>query len=127
MKPIRIQRKRTKGWKMPENTIYVGRNNSELGVGPFSNPFKIGCFYKIGNGGNYGMTWCMCIDEKYANGFTKVIDNAHAVEMFKEYISKYPLSKENIEKIRGKNLACWCTLDKPCHADELLKIANETT
>ena len=25
MKPVRIQRKRTKGWKMPPNTVYVGR------------------------------------------------------------------------------------------------------
>lgn len=25
MKPQRIQRRRTKGWKMPENTVYVGR------------------------------------------------------------------------------------------------------
>ena len=25
MKPKRIQRKRTKGWRMPENTVYVGR------------------------------------------------------------------------------------------------------
>ncbi|MFA5158180.1 MAG: DUF4326 domain-containing protein [Patescibacteria group bacterium] len=25
MKPIRIQRKRTKGWRMPPNTVYVGR------------------------------------------------------------------------------------------------------
>lgn len=25
MKPIRIQRKRTKNWKMPLNTVYVGR------------------------------------------------------------------------------------------------------
>ncbi len=25
MKPKRIQRKRTKGWKMPPNTVYVGR------------------------------------------------------------------------------------------------------
>ena len=24
-KPTRIQRKRTAGWKMPENTVYVGR------------------------------------------------------------------------------------------------------
>lgn len=24
-KPIRIQRKRTKGWRMPPNTVYVGR------------------------------------------------------------------------------------------------------
>lgn len=23
--PVRIQRKRTKGWKMPEGAIYVGR------------------------------------------------------------------------------------------------------
>ena len=26
----------------------------------------------------------------------------------------------------GKNLACWCALDKPCHADVLLELANAT-
>lgn len=26
--------------------------------------------------------------------------------------------------LRGKNLACWCSLDGPCHADVLLEIAN---
>lgn len=26
----------------------------------------------------------------------------------------------------GKNLACWCRPDQPCHADVLLGIANET-
>jgi len=31
---------------------------------------------------------------------------------------------ELIEPLRGKNLACWCRLDQPCHADVLLKIAN---
>lgn len=25
--PIRIQRKRTRGWKMPPNTVYVGRGS----------------------------------------------------------------------------------------------------
>ena len=34
MKPIRIQRKRTKGWKMPPNTVYVGRPTK------WGNPFK---------------------------------------------------------------------------------------
>ena len=24
----------------------------------------------------------------------------------------------------GKDLACWCPLDQPCHADVLLEIAN---
>ena len=27
--------------------------------------------------------------------------------------------------LRGRNLACWCGLDKACHADVLLRIANE--
>jgi hypothetical protein len=26
--------------------------------------------------------------------------------------------------LRGKNLACWCKLDAPCHADVLLRLAN---
>lgn len=28
------------------------------------------------------------------------------------------------EQLRGKNLACWCKADAPCHADVLLEIAN---
>lgn len=31
---------------------------------------------------------------------------------------------EFISDLRGKNLACWCALDKPCHADVLLELAN---
>lgn len=27
-------------------------------------------------------------------------------------------------ELRGRNLACWCPLDRPCHADALLEIAN---
>ena len=26
--------------------------------------------------------------------------------------------------LSGKNLACWCPLDKPCHADVLLEVAR---
>ncbi|MDT7935250.1 MAG: DUF4326 domain-containing protein [Sphingomonadaceae bacterium] len=26
--------------------------------------------------------------------------------------------------LRCKNLACWCPLDQPCHADVLLELAN---
>ena len=32
---------------------------------------------------------------------------------------------ETIQReLRGKDLACWCPLDAPCHADVLLEIAN---
>jgi len=30
-----------------------------------------------------------------------------------------------VAELQGKNLACWCGLDEPCHADVLLEIANE--
>lgn len=29
-----------------------------------------------------------------------------------------------LHRLRWKNLACWCALDVPCHADVLLDIAN---
>ena len=29
------------------------------------------------------------------------------------------------EQLAGKTLACWCKLDQPCHADVLLRWANE--
>lgn len=38
-------------------------------------------------------------------------------------IEKY--SGFDIKILRGKNLACWCPLDKPCHADILLRLANK--
>lgn len=30
----------------------------------------------------------------------------------------------HITSLRGKNLACWCPIGSPCHADVLLEIAN---
>jgi hypothetical protein len=32
---------------------------------------------------------------------------------------------KNINELRGKDLACWCALDQPCHADVLLEFANQ--
>lgn len=30
----------------------------------------------------------------------------------------------DLAPLRGRNLACWCSLDGPCHADVLLALAN---
>ena len=32
-----------------------------------------------------------------------------------------------LDPLRGRNLACWCRLDQPCHADVLLELANRRT
>jgi hypothetical protein len=111
--PIRIQRKRTKGWKMPENTVYVGRGTL------WGNPFRAGVHY----------------------------DHQHAVDLHREYFfscvecratskQQERIYKEGgnfgqffagaalVKHLAGKNLACWCALDQPCHAEVLLELAN---
>ena len=32
---------------------------------------------------------------------------------------------QSLEELRGRDLACWCPLDQPCHADVLLELANQ--
>lgn len=31
---------------------------------------------------------------------------------------------ERLQELRGHDLACWCRLDQPCHAEVLLELAN---
>ncbi|HEY9371501.1 DUF4326 domain-containing protein [Streptomyces sp.] len=33
-------------------------------------------------------------------------------------------NKVFVRELAGRDLACWCPLDQPCHADVLLEIAN---
>jgi Domain of unknown function (DUF4326) len=37
----------------------------------------------------------------------------------------YPSDEEIHAELAGKDLACWCPLDQPCHADVLLELANQ--
>ena len=109
MKPIRIQRKRTKGWKMPPNTVYVGRPTR------WSNPFRIGI----------DGTRNQCI-ELYKR---LLLPSIYGPLQTNNFVTNTAISEgntTNIKLLKGKNLACWCPLDKPCHADILLRLANET-
>jgi hypothetical protein len=120
--PKRIQRKRTRGWKMPPNTVSVTR------PGKWSNPFRIGGYFMIGdpNGrsGLFAMAWCEAITEigQRDPRFTKIETKAQAVEFFKKIAEQR--SAEFWAPLRGKNLACFCGLDEPCHADVELELAN---
>ena len=58
----------------------------------------------------------------YVVGTCMIPDARAAVEAF---AANLPLGKiEGIDELRGKDLACWCPLDQPCHADVLLELAN---
>jgi len=50
-----------------------------------------------------------------------------AVGMFSMHaIDVAPFTRDNIRaELAGKDLACWCPLDQPCHADVLIELANQ--
>jgi len=118
--PKRIQRKRTKGWKMPPNTVYVGRPSK------WGNPFTervwgldlaLKLFRDAANG-----TWCP--STLPSNFEDWQFNDAHYNgSVWRGDLGRHPLELIR-EELRGKDLACWCPLDQPCHADVLLEIAN---
>lgn len=55
------------------------------------------------------------------------IDAARAVRFYRADLVAGRL-RVSVDEVRqalaGRDLACWCPLDQPCHADVLLAIAN---
>ena len=43
-----------------------------------------------------------------------------AMRRFRKHAARFDLAP-----LHGKDLACWCRLDQPCHADVLLELANK--
>jgi hypothetical protein len=107
--PSRIQVKPIKGWRMPDNTIYVGSPSK------WKNPYKVGDTFPLLN---------VLTNEPYE----REINASHAKTLFKMKVESFgkAAEKEIISELKGKNLACRCKIDAPCHADVLLEIANKT-
>lgn len=125
--PKRIQLSRKKGWRLPQNTVVVDRRTG------FGNPSA--CTHPH----NCSSQQCQCCPEsEYC-----------CIKVFREYVlsgvedrparnatfnilldaeAGYPYRNDLVRRLpelRGKDLACWCPLDKPCHADVLLELANQ--
>ncbi|MEV0646050.1 DUF4326 domain-containing protein [Phytomonospora sp. NPDC050363] len=101
----RIQRKRTKGWRMPTDAKYVGRPAG------WGNPFVPGGLFRFAENGELVMG---------------VMGSSRdsAVAMFRRYLAaRVDLHEQIRSDLGGRDLACWCPLDQPCHADVLLEIA----
>lgn len=102
--PSRVQLSRRKGWRMPPNTVKVDRSTM------WGNPWRVG---------EHGVGTA-----------------AEAVRLFRVRLPGGMLSAQphpesrmgkianGLDQLRGKNLACWCKLGDPCHADVLLELAN---
>lgn len=100
--PKRIQRRRTKGWRMPRGAVYVGRPTK------WGNPARLS---------DYPPSVPLPERRRRAVADFRVILRIHV-------FSNYPTPRKIRRELRGKDLVCWCPLDQPCHADVLMEIAN---
>lgn len=121
MMPNRIQRKRTKGWRMPPNTVYVGRPTK------WGNPFWY--LQKFSSAGDSLIAYRMALNDYWNPEELKHVHEGPfhvACQCFSEWNKKFKYGARNtaIAELKGKDLACWCPLDQLCHADVLLEIAN---
>ena len=89
---------------MPENTVKVDRTTR------WGNPFHVGYFK------HYGLA--------FSGRDELIADAGHACRLFRQHMFNLRSATELIAPLRGKNLACWCKLTDPCHADVLLELAN---
>ena len=95
----RIQRKRSRDWKMPPNTVYVGRPTK------WGNPYKL---------------------DGFLAGTLHITTREEAIYCYEAWLRKKLLEQPHfLDELKGKDLACWCPLDKSCHADVILKIIEE--
>jgi hypothetical protein len=130
-RPTRIQRRRSKGWRMPDDAIYVGRptrwgNPWEVGTGdikvlgymagPGAGEYdpKDVRFYDLSLPDWAGLTAEMAV----ALYRDDLLDSLDDTDPYHDEL------REAVAELAGQDLACWCQLDAPCHADVLLEAAN---
>jgi len=108
MRPKRIQLKRTKGWKKPAGAVVVCR------PGAFGNPFTVSAAEEAG----YTRRGAVSAFEDWLAGNPWACGS----DLFE---AKRLAILSRLYELRGRDLACWCPLDAPCHADVLIDLANQ--
>ena len=127
--PYRIQRQRTKGCRMAENTVYVGRGTK------WGNPFRVDDGLNLTTLDLTESVEGRPFRYPVKESMTAVISPELAVDLYSVLLRwrhvgmspalrDLPMASQVRTELAGKNLACWCPLDQPCHADVLLEIAN---
>lgn len=101
---------------MPENTVYVGRPTK------WGNRWTPSDYYSAGYSGSVTVAYQACVAM-----YRSLMTGERCT--WRDRVVKVPERPPvpDVRELRGKNLACWCPLDRPCHADVLLELANQTT
>lgn len=114
--PKRIQLRRTKGWRKPEGAIVVARPTV---WGNSWTARDIGELYGVGIVAGRAMAAA-----KFADEWSVVLSSDNDIRHRLGYPESAHIVDIIVDQLGGHDLACWCPLDQPCHADVLLDLAN---
>lgn len=117
--PRRIQRRRTRGWRLVaaadpfRGGVIVSRPSR------YGNPCKIALMQEMGYEDPHAQAAANFRTWLAGNRFDAPTDApTDAADRRRERVL------DGLPSLRGKDLACTCPLDRACHADELLRLAN---
>lgn len=121
--PEAVQRRRTKGWRKPDNCVIVSRPSR------FGNPFTIALAYELG----YAPPGDVEAARRAASeAFQSWLDGNRSMWTSARGVAARERILADLHLLRGKDLACTCPLPEPgqpdhCHRAILLRLANDTT
>jgi hypothetical protein len=148
--PIRMQRRRVAGWKGDRDPVYVGRPS--VWGNPFRFRTRAGLArvpaadlvtlweYEgrcSGDGIDHDMWWPSGMVTKHQVRYmtrTEIVETHRSALLCPRpglrmvHRRGTELTELTVDLVRrrlaGRDLACWCAPDEPCHADTLLWVAN---
>lgn len=123
--PERIQMTRQKPWRAEHpDAVIVARGPKRK----WGNPFKI-THERCRMMDDGGLCWVVSREGRRSEQHAESASEARriAVDEFSTLL-RAGLLDYTVDDVRqdlqGRDLACWCPLDQPCHADVLLAFAN---
>lgn len=118
MKPRRVQLRRTKGWRMPPNTVKADR--STILGNPFHNRklprAKLVRLHR--HWLKHGITK-RAVERIVGQKVTR-----HNPMTWFTLALHRSIVRGRLSELRGVNMACWCPPREPCHVDTLIELAN---
>lgn len=109
----RIQLRRTKDWRKPEGAIVVARPSK------WGNPYVVGEPDPYDRDRPYTPETAV---EQFAGLWRFLLRSVPAQDPETAVLRKQAAA--DLSALVGHDLACWCPLDQPCHADVLLDLAR---
>ena len=127
MLPIRIQRKRTKGWRAADAATNGLPVVSVTRPGPWGNPFTVDEEREglLLAGHKPGVELDKKAHSLAVRKHREMLRDPHSHSVTSDVRQRFIWMREHLHELRGKNLSCYCSLDGECHRDTLIALSNE--